>query len=372
MVSGALLLDSGNFVILGTEGKSETIWESFGQPTDTLLPGMKLGGDRKLISWKNSFDPAPGVFSFDFQTDSSGGAQLMLRWNDSVPYWKSGAWNGEVFVGIPEMSGTYTYDFSVEDTGSVIYFVYRILAGRRILPRFVMDKTGGLLLYSLIDGNRWNMIFSKPVGQCEVYGLCGTFGICDSNSLQPCSCPREFKPRDEKDWDSQERWSSGCVRRNPINCDAKNGTYSHPAQTGKQCKNSCLYDSSCIAFKYMGNLCQIWSGNLLNMRSSRPKNDSVLFVRVAASQGRRSKIALVVGVVVACAVVFTILACLFWRKCWVGSNQGCSHAFAACLGLRFTMGSLCTRPEANEDDGTASIRMFIYKELQIANKKLHS
>ncbi|RVW64445.1 G-type lectin S-receptor-like serine/threonine-protein kinase CES101 [Vitis vinifera] len=42
----ATLLDSGNFVVsaLNSDGSvKQTLWESFDDPTDTLLPGMKLG-----------------------------------------------------------------------------------------------------------------------------------------------------------------------------------------------------------------------------------------------------------------------------------------------------------------------------------------
>lgn len=40
----AQLLDSGNLVIRESESENY-LWESFNYPFDTLLPGMKLGGD---------------------------------------------------------------------------------------------------------------------------------------------------------------------------------------------------------------------------------------------------------------------------------------------------------------------------------------
>ncbi|TXG67186.1 hypothetical protein EZV62_008461 [Acer yangbiense] len=57
------LLDSGNLILL--DQHSQVLWQSFDYPTDTLLPGMKLGYDhstgisRSLVSWKSSQDPAP-------------------------------------------------------------------------------------------------------------------------------------------------------------------------------------------------------------------------------------------------------------------------------------------------------------------------
>ncbi|GLJ44802.1 hypothetical protein SUGI_0942350 [Cryptomeria japonica] len=83
----AVLLDSDNFLMLSDDNEQETVWQSFDNPVDTLLPGMRFGGQQKLVSRKNSLDPAPGLFSFHM--DPSGAKQLVLTWNNSVQYWKS-------------------------------------------------------------------------------------------------------------------------------------------------------------------------------------------------------------------------------------------------------------------------------------------
>jgi hypothetical protein len=41
----AMLLDSGNFILRNASNSSHTLWQSFDHPTDTFLPGMKLGWD---------------------------------------------------------------------------------------------------------------------------------------------------------------------------------------------------------------------------------------------------------------------------------------------------------------------------------------
>ena len=52
------LLDSGNLILI--DQHSQVVWQSFDYPTDTLLPGMKLGYDHStgislsLVSWKSS------------------------------------------------------------------------------------------------------------------------------------------------------------------------------------------------------------------------------------------------------------------------------------------------------------------------------
>ncbi|GLJ32930.1 hypothetical protein SUGI_0663320 [Cryptomeria japonica] len=48
---------------------------------DTVLPGMRFGGQHKLVSWKSSFNPAPGLLSCP--VDPTGAKQLVL-WLSSV------------------------------------------------------------------------------------------------------------------------------------------------------------------------------------------------------------------------------------------------------------------------------------------------
>ncbi|XVF86604.1 hypothetical protein PTKIN_Ptkin18bG0055700 [Pterospermum kingtungense] len=65
--TSAILEDSGNFVLhqLNSDGSiKQVLWQSFDHPTDTLLPGMKLGINSKtglnwsLTSWRSDMSPA--------------------------------------------------------------------------------------------------------------------------------------------------------------------------------------------------------------------------------------------------------------------------------------------------------------------------
>ncbi|CAA2973560.1 Hypothetical predicted protein [Olea europaea subsp. europaea] len=99
--------DNGNLVLRNESEPrtSEGFWQSFDNPTDTLLPGSSLAYDKRtrtkkvLTSWKNSEDPAPGLFSFELDPN---GSQVIIRWNRTEWYWTSGAWNGLFFSLIPK------------------------------------------------------------------------------------------------------------------------------------------------------------------------------------------------------------------------------------------------------------------------------
>ncbi|KAH9289970.1 hypothetical protein KI387_034087, partial [Taxus chinensis] len=83
--SMALILYTNNFVMVGTQNPSLTVWESFENATYTLFPGMKFWKGMNLTSWKNSLDLVRGPFSL-LMDPTLGRTQIMLLYNDSVPY----------------------------------------------------------------------------------------------------------------------------------------------------------------------------------------------------------------------------------------------------------------------------------------------
>eukprot|EP01018_Ginkgo_biloba_P011674 Gb_40120 [translate_table: standard] len=364
--SRAVIMDSGNLVMMSGENTSESVWQSFDHPGDTWLPGMKIGMQQNLTCWKSSLDPSPGLFSV--QMDPTGASQFVLTWKKSVQYWESGLWNGEIFSGLPEMATKYIYDFSFVTTSSDTYFIYSVKPQFHLLSRFVMDKGGEIRQYTWIDDNTWNMFWSQPRDQCEIYDFCGPYGMCSRNNLQFCSCIPGFDPKDSQDWNNQE-WSGGCVRRTPLQCDGKkestdgftelSGKWlgdmadSYKGQTQRGCEAMCLANCSCTAFAYITNAtsptCHIWSGDLLNLRDSTDGNS--LFIRLAPSDlpklspnRKASVFGLLVRVSGALAsLVAIVLVFIFWwrRRKW---------------------------PEKSAEAMPGSLRTFTYKELQIATK----
>jgi hypothetical protein len=59
------LMDSGNLVVSDDDDQSATsLWESFKNPTDTVLPGMNISEFLSLTSWKLDGDPGQEQFTF--------------------------------------------------------------------------------------------------------------------------------------------------------------------------------------------------------------------------------------------------------------------------------------------------------------------
>ncbi|XP_073268702.1 G-type lectin S-receptor-like serine/threonine-protein kinase RKS1 isoform X3 [Populus alba] len=98
----AQLLDSGNLILVSKRSR-KTVWQSFDYPTNTGLPGMKLGLDRKLgtdrflTSWRSADDP--GIGDFSIRINPNGSPQFFL-YNGTKPITRAPPWPWSSQTGI--------------------------------------------------------------------------------------------------------------------------------------------------------------------------------------------------------------------------------------------------------------------------------
>ena len=125
----AQLQDSGNLVLIQGNNK-KLLWQSFDYPTDTLLPGMRLGLNliiglvRFLTSWKSQDDP--GTWDCIYKMNPNG-SLLAFLYKGSILYW-SAAWPWQTLSIVARVSSGYEYDFvNKEDEVSFPYFVDKII-----------------------------------------------------------------------------------------------------------------------------------------------------------------------------------------------------------------------------------------------------
>ncbi|GLJ27329.1 hypothetical protein SUGI_0536370 [Cryptomeria japonica] len=309
--SRAVMMENGNFIMLGAQNGSEIVWESFRYPGDTLLPGMKMWKGMKLTSWKNSVDPALGPFSFGMDT-SPGRTQFLLL-SSSDLYWSTGEWINGQFKNMPYHSFQQKFTGLDCKTLSPTQIYCLLIPSGEIMSRVVMAENGVIGRYFLEDNGGWTLIGFTPRDQCNVYNVCGAYAACNayarsngystSNSHDACRCLDGFRPRDIRAWDSQQWWSSGCVRRRRLQCSASNGTTDGfrevkstyladnqavsftTTQTLQGCRLECLGNCSCMAFLVTNStipICRMWFGDLLNVRET--SDGQTVFIRVAASE----------------------------------------------------------------------------------------
>ncbi|KAA8535057.1 hypothetical protein F0562_030060 [Nyssa sinensis] len=104
--TSATLLDSGNLVL---KSGGRIVWQSFDYPSDTWLPGMKLGlfdlntkrpQRRFLTSWVSRMVPSPGAFTLGVNPNNT---KELLVWQRGVLYWRSGNWKGSGSSEFPNL-----------------------------------------------------------------------------------------------------------------------------------------------------------------------------------------------------------------------------------------------------------------------------
>lgn len=120
----ARLLDSGNLVVInGDDGG--VVWQSFDQPSDSLIEGMKLGFDLKtgrewhLTAWKGKDDPSPSDTLLKMNTVGSREIYITVQ---AQRVFRSGTWNGHWFAGVPFISKDTNENFTYSSNQTTAIF----------------------------------------------------------------------------------------------------------------------------------------------------------------------------------------------------------------------------------------------------------
>ncbi|GER52997.1 G-type lectin S-receptor-likeserine/threonine-protein kinase [Striga asiatica] len=311
----AELLDTGNLVLRRRSAPAgDYLWQSFDHPTDTLLPGMKLGWDaksglnRNITSWKAADDPSTGDYTF--WLNNSGFPEIFLSDGRSVVY-RSGPWNGLRFSGVPEMNASPLFSFVFVAGPEEVYYTFR-LNERSVYSRLVVSHVGAIRRYTWAPsiGLRWNLFWYAPKDQCDGYRACGAHGICDASASPVCRCLTDFRPKDELAWGLRDG-SGGCVREIELDCRSdgfarmrivklpESGAAVVDRAAGlDHCRDMCHGNCKCRGYASAnisgggeGSGCVMWAGDLYDMRQyAAAEGGQDFYLRVpAADLGPRER-----------------------------------------------------------------------------------
>ncbi|XP_076957120.1 G-type lectin S-receptor-like serine/threonine-protein kinase At4g03230 [Bidens hawaiensis] len=246
------------------------LWQSFDNPTDTFLPGMKMGTDMKLTSWKGATDPGSGSFQFQPEQDST---RYSILNGPATYYWKSAKSSTNSFDDNQIFSTAFNLLSNTPPQKRNIILPNRTTSSETVPvvypnSRLVMDRSGKLQYFIWLERTRqWNLEWQEPKDQCSIYKVCGPFGMCSGNNGS-CSCLPGYEPI------SPDNHSDGCKRTTKI-CDGKE-TFINRAlismddptlpifntNNESKCIEACLKNCTCVAYSYSSqNKGGIWDSS---------------------------------------------------------------------------------------------------------------
>ncbi|KAK9689904.1 hypothetical protein RND81_09G089700 [Saponaria officinalis] len=337
--SSAQLLDTGNLVLLQPDAKpnSNVIWQSFHHPSNALLPHMQptfpstQNKDHVIFrACKSASDPSEGSFSAGIGTT---GLPQVLIWKDEEIYWRTGPWDRNNYIGLPNVDTTLNDGFvlDVETTTVAIKFSPDDAS---MLFNFVINYDGFIVESYWDDGAKnWTAGWTAPTAKCEVYGTCGVFGICD-HVRDVCKCLPGFERKNVNEW-KKGNFGSGCVRRKPLQCGNSSREFDgfmrlHSVKVPDNiekvsafseggCRNLCVNNCSCLAYSYHLDIgCMIWSKDLIDTQQFSASGDVDLFLRLASSEleggNNRKRVEVIASVTAMGAILVVVFIYFLWRR----------------------------------------------------------
>ncbi|XP_031276795.1 G-type lectin S-receptor-like serine/threonine-protein kinase At4g03230 [Pistacia vera] len=349
----AKLMDSGNLV-LTDDRLAMSSWESFKQPTDTFLPGMKMDENLTLTSWISQDDPAVGNFTFGAVL-ADNQYHILRKY---LPYWKSGE-PGKSFTEdemppfITKLLSNLSQNLNVKPSNSKSPFDNINMSTIDLNnSRLTMSFTGQIQLWSKDKVKGWSLIWWKPRDRCGLINHCGNFGICNSSNKLECTCLPGFMPVSPENWDSGD-YTGGCQRKTKF-CPGKDlflslkkvkveSEYSKvPATNETDCLEQCRNTCQCQAYSYdepknstrrgdptSTTTCLLWTEDLSGIQEEYGNDGPDLHVRVAASDTEngnttqdgggypkrgRKKWTLIVGATVAGVILLSSTTVYFYLR----------------------------------------------------------
>ncbi|GMN50958.1 hypothetical protein TIFTF001_020114 [Ficus carica] len=387
--SVAFLSDDGNFILEdGTSG--EKLWQSFDHPGDTFIPGMVLGYNAKtgqssvLTSWKSDSDPSPGNFTVGVSSKSRP-AQVFV-WSGSSPCVRTGPWNRLKFIGMPEMNSSYRSPITlIEDVMDKTSYISFDSYNSSILSRAFVSSEGVFKYVINVKGNdNWYTKWESTDNPCNLYGVCGPYGVCKASQYPICRCLIGFAPKSHQEW-SKGNWTQGCGRKTELLC-AKN-TSSLSSRRGKRdgfhkfsnmklpdfyeyedlatnmdiCRTECADNCSCIAYAYVNGIgCLVWSEGLVDIQEYSSGGED-LFLRLAhAELGGGHKIKKSIITLVAISSVTALGAVLL-----IGNIEETPHGSHSLRMKREKDSSRCT-PQSSGQSDASEFPLFDFNSILVA------
>ncbi|KAI6697431.1 hypothetical protein NL676_017550 [Syzygium grande] len=199
-----LTSSSGNFALgFFTPGKDNPVTHSYSTE-------LKISGGNLVIV----NDCQGSVWSTNLSTSSSGSSSMVAVLGDDGNFALKDAPNSSV-----TLSQSFDHPMHTWLPGGKLGIdkrknTSRLLTSWKNAKDPSTDQAG-----SWLPSQAWNLFWSMPRQQCEVYRLCRPYEVCSEQSEDICSCLLVFSISSPRDWNLTD-WSGGCKRNSDLNCAA--------------------------------------------------------------------------------------------------------------------------------------------------------
>uniref|UniRef100_A0A8R7JUZ6 non-specific serine/threonine protein kinase n=1 Tax=Triticum urartu TaxID=4572 RepID=A0A8R7JUZ6_TRIUA len=213
ITSAAVLLNNGNLVLKESPSFDLPVWQSFDNPTDVWLAGVKFGRDKVTgfscygISKKSLIDPGLGSYSIELE----GTRGIVLKHhNPSIEYWLYASSTASSLVPLvnsllsldPRTKGLYNLVYV--NTDKEEYYMYT--SHDESSSMFVsLDISGQIKLNLWSQANQaWQTIYAQPDDPCDPPAACGPFAVCRGKPHPSCDCMEGFSKKSPQDLESED------------------------------------------------------------------------------------------------------------------------------------------------------------------------
>ncbi|KAE8649504.1 hypothetical protein Csa_017988 [Cucumis sativus] len=283
-VSSAVLLDNGNFILAAND--SEIVWQSFDDPTDTILPSQILKKGNKLVASYSETNYSSGRFEFYMQTD--GNLLLYIRnfpydaisnyyWStDTVNFGFQVVFNLSGSIVLIDENKAILNTLSSNNPTAQSFYQRAILEHDGVFRHYIYPRGGTGRNSSWPKA--WSISKSIPSNICMTIGQSSDGGVCGFNSYcklgddqKPfCSCPEGyvlFDPNDVTQSCKPNFVPQSCAFPELDDFDfvsldnsdwpqSDYGDYGHNIPVNEDwCRNECLNDCFCVAATFRDGNC---------------------------------------------------------------------------------------------------------------------
>ncbi|PHU08119.1 hypothetical protein BC332_24608 [Capsicum chinense] len=301
------MLDTGNFVL--ATSSSGILWQSFDEPTDTILPGQVLNQRSRLVSSFSSTNASSGRFELFLDGEL---ALHTIKYPIDVTnsaYWSTvtgGSGNqvrfNQLGIYLHAANGTLlTLISSSNETNSTASQFYQraILEYDGVFRHYVYPKkssSGRPMAWSTLHSIPDNICLLLPQNLQREWVACGLNSLCSmgTDRRPRCDCPIKYifnDPKDklgscrrnfpEQDCKVESRGDEAFTMHEMLNTNWFGGDFEYYADvTEDWCKQNCLNDCYCVAaVHHPGKECWKKRYPLLNGRTD-PEEASKTFLKI--------------------------------------------------------------------------------------------